>query len=225
MLVVYRMTSIPSSNPSPFPGDKNTLNATCLRSFVSAFKDTYPYIVFLFDHCDKEMYSQVESIVPFEYEIIESRDGINATMLKSYEIASMNQGAVLFQECDYLYRKDLIGKVFEKAVYELGIVSPYDHPNFYRDTELHKPECRIQLIENTHFRTTERNTMTWATTAEIVRENIDILNRHGYLDGPVWYELKEKGHDLWVPIPSFATHCVENCLSPSIDWKTEWSNA
>lgn len=226
MHIIYRLTSIPSTNPSPvLQMDKNKLNEICLKSVVNAFKDINPKIIFLFDNADQEMYKVVEDVVSFDYEIVASQAGINQTMLNSYAIASRldDEEPVIFQECDYLYQDQQIGKLYEQAIKELGFVSPYDHLNFYFDKTLHSDVAKIHLVKFHHFRTTERNTMSWGTMARLVRENRDILDRHGYLDGQVWYDLKERGYDLWVPIPSFATHMVERYLSPGINWESVWT--
>jgi len=221
MKVFYRMTSLASTNPSPFSqNDKDTLNEVCLKSFLGGFFDTDISVHFLLDHCSKECITMVKKHVPkATFEVSES--GINATMLRSYELAIEEEGYVLFQECDYLYRPN-IGKQYLRALEELDIVSPYDHKNFYIDHDIHNQLCEIQLVDNHHFRTTERNTMTWATHSDIIRENADIFLKYGYLDDQVWYDLAVAGRQLWVPIPSFATHCVTDYLAPGIDWTSIW---
>lgn len=225
MKIIYRITSIASSNPSPiFQENKNKLSELCLESFLKAFSDVKPKIIFLADHCNcQEMIKRLCESHGYEFEIRESNAGINQTMLDSYKIASELEDYILFQECDYLYR-DVIGKTYLEAMKGLGIVSPYDHPNFYHVREYHREECRIKLVDNHHFRTCERNTMTWGCHSNIIKENLDILNHHGYLDGPVWYDLLERGYPLWTPIKSFATHMVKDCLAPGVDWEQIWKN-
>lgn len=220
MQVIYRVTDIASSNPSPiYQEDKVKLNKLCLASFVKGFEDIKPKVIFLADHMKDISYLNT----PWEYEVIRTEDGQNKAMLNSYEIASKLEDYVIFQECDYIYRPN-IGKTFLEGMKALGIVSGYDHPNFYHAREYHKEECRIKLVDDHHFRTCERNTMTWGCHSNIIKENLDILNHHGYLDGQVWYDLLERGYPLWTPIPSFATHMVKDCLAPSINWKEIWSN-
>ena len=227
MHVIYRITSIPSTNPSPIHQDnKNKLNELCLESFLIAFGDLKPKIIFLADHCDKECLKMIgENCEAYDYrfEIIESNHGINQAMIKSYDLASNMDKYVLFQECDYLYN-GVCGKTFLKALREFKLVSPYDHLNFYKDPNLHSEHCTIKLVDNHHFRSTERNTMTWGCHTDIIRENIDMLKKHGYLDGQVWYDLFEKGHELYVPVPAMATHMAKDWLAPGIDWKKLWKN-
>ena len=219
--VFYRITDIPSTNPSPWRQDnKRELNRVCLKSFIEAFRDINPEIFFIADHCDRSL-NKMLKMVPFNYEVEYTELGINGTMLKSYELASKEKDFVLFQECDYLYRPD-IGKNYLRALKELDIVSPYDHRNFYIDRSIHSPTCDVQVISDHHFRSTERNTMTWATHSDIVRENLGVLTKYGYLDDEVWKELLIAGHQLWVPIPSFATHCVKGYLSPAVSWGNLW---
>lgn len=215
MQVIYRITSIPSTNPSPvFQGDKNKLNELCLNSFLRAFSDVRPKITFIADHVTDFDFS----MCIFDHEVIRTNEGINKTMLMSYDLASQMDDYVLFQECDYLYHS-VIGNTYLEALEELGLVSPYDHKNFYVDKTLHSERCKIRLVSDTHFRTTERNTMTWGCHSSLVKDHKDVLDKYGYLDGDVWYELKSKGHELWVPIPSFATHMVRDWMAPSINWE------
>lgn len=218
MIVVYRITSIPSTNPSPvFQDDKNKLNELCLKSFNKAFHNVKPKVIFLADFVEDFDFS----ICEFDYEVVESQSGINETMLKAYAIAQDYDDYILFAECDYLYRED-IGTKYLNALQELDIVSPYDHLNFYLDKNLHSEFCKIKLIDGYHYRSTERNTMTWGCHSSIIKENYEIFKKYGYLDGDVWYELRDRGRKMWVPIPSMATHMVKDFLAPSIYWESIW---
>jgi len=217
MFVIYRITSIPSTNPSPlYQDDKDKLNIFCLQSFLRFFEEVDIDIIFLADNCSDYMLDYLRNVD--NSSIIESKSDINATMVKSYEIAAELDDLVLFQECDYLY-EGYDGDIFVSAIDKLGLVSPYDHLNFYKDRNLHSEQCRIKLIDNHHFRTTERNTMTWGCHTDLVKRNIDMLKDHGYLDGQVWYDLKDKGYELYVPIPSFATHMAKDWLAPGVEWE------
>jgi len=225
MTVLYRITSIPSTNPSPIhQDDKDTLNEVCLRSFLRAFWKVSPKIIFLADNCSPDCIDMIKRVsAQRDFEIKVSQSDINNTMLISYLIAKDLDDEVLFQECDYVWKPNS-GKVFESAVKELGLVSPYDHANFYSGSELHSDSCLIKLVDEHHFRSTERNTMTWGCHSSLVKENIDILNKHGYLDGQVWYDLHSRGHNLYVPIPSLATHMVKDYIAPGFDWKAICQN-
>lgn len=224
MIVLYRLTDIPSSNPSPiYQENKQRLNKMCLRSFVEAFKDIQPRMYFFCDYVEDEELTRymIDSIVPWKHSIEFTKRGINKTMLLSYELAKNYDDYVLFQECDYLYRPG-IGRTFHDALNNFQFVSPYDHKNFYIDESIHSKNIKIELVSNHHFRTTERNTMTWGTHGNIVLENYDLFMQHGYLDSQLWYDLKDKGYQMWVPIPSMATHMVEDWLAPGVNWQSIW---
>lgn len=221
MKVFYRITSIPSTNPSPWGKDKDELNLVCLKSFVEAFRDVDLEIHFIADSCSPRVEWMIDKYVPFKKIVHKTNLGINDTMNMSYDLASTVDDYVLFQECDYLYRPE-IGLSYLKALEQLSIISPYDHRNFYIDDTIHSSHCHITLIGEQHFRSTERNTMTWATHSSIIKENLPMLKRYGYLDNEVWQELMIAGHVLWVPILSFATHCVNDYLAPGINWRSLW---
>lgn len=225
MIVFYRMCDVknPLSAKSPvYPEDNFKLAEVCLKSFVLAFGDLKPKVVFICDKCPEEKYQKLIDTVPFEHDTMFTNLGINDTCLLQYELANAESDEIiLFQEYDYLYRP-LVGKLFEKAVKKYGLVSPYDHRNFYMDRSIHSQECKIDLIDEQHFRTTERNTMTFAMTREAFEHNFEILKRWGYLDNEVWREMRENGNPLWVPIPSMATHMVKDYLAPGLDWGKLW---
>jgi hypothetical protein len=216
--VFYRMCGIKSTNPSPWSQeDKYKLNYVCLKSFLMGMSDIKIKIHFLLDFCDKRYDDLVKEYGSFEH----SEIGINGTMLKAYDLASKEHGYILLAECDYLWRPK-IGRRFLEAVQNLDIVSPYDHRNFYIDSTIHSSTCEIRLINETHYRSTERNTMTWGCHSDLIREHLDTFLRHGYLDDKIWWELWLSGKRLWVPIPSMSTHCVTDYLAPGINWEQIW---
>ena len=128
---------------------------------------------------------------------------------------------MLFQECDYLYRPNG-GVELVAGLERLGLVSPYNHPNFYKDRNIHSATCDLELIGDTIWRTTERNTMTWGCHSDLIREKYDTFIKYGYLDDQVWYDLRGAGHTLWVPMPSIATHMAKDWLAPGIHWRGIW---
>lgn len=224
MICYYRLCSIPSTNPSPiFQEDKFELNKLCLKSFVEAFKDINPEVVFLADFCGEREAEMVKQIVPFKYSFIPTAIGINETCLMQYEMAykQTEHDLILFAECDYLWTPNS-GKTLLEGISSLRMASPYDHLNFYKDPSIHSENVVLKLVNNTHWRSTERNTMTFGIKKDVFDDNYETFKRYGYLDNEVWKDLRSAGQWLWVPIPSLATHMVRDWLAPSVDWETQW---
>jgi len=224
MTVIYRLCGIASTNPSPiYQEDKRKLNELCLKSFVMAFRDVNPYVYFLMDYCDESYIEMLEKLVPFNFTYQLTNIGINNTALRAYEVAEeSDDDVILFAECDHLWRPS-VGKNFYNAVMKYGLVSPFDHPDFYNRYDIHDRYNEIDVLDNQHYRTATRNVMTFAMTKGVFEDSKDILKKYGYLDDLVWGELKERGHKLWVPIPSMDTHLVEGLLSPGIPWSVIWN--
>jgi len=217
------MCGIPSTNPSPyFQKDKFKLNELCLRSFCSGY-ESVPNLMnlsvyFILDHCDKEYEKMIDGICQFDKTIQHTNLGINNTCLLQYDLAMQsNSDVFLFQECDYIYQPQSGLKLLE-GVKKLSLVSPYDHRNFYIDKTIHSDECKIKLINDQHWRSVERNTMTFAMTNKALRDNFGILKKHGYIDNQVWHDMRANGYTLYVPIPSIATHMVKDFMAPGVDW-------
>lgn len=226
MKVIYRMCEIESTNPPPiFAGDKISLNRLCLKSFVDACGEVVPEIHFLCDFCSEVSRETILGIIPQSWlpkmTIEYTRLGINGTALRAYQLAQGVQDIVLFQECDYVYRPNTIDKLI-RATWDLGLVSPYDHLNFYIDHTIHSETVDIKLIEDVHFRSTERNTMTFATRPDVFLKGREVFDKYGYLDNDVWHEMRALGFSLYCPIPSIATHMVSGYMAPSVDWKNIW---
>lgn len=218
MIIYYRITDISSSNPSPILNDdKFKLNQLCLRSFVSAFKEVKPKMVFICDYTTPQTIEMIRRVVPFEKEIISTGLGINETCLKQYDLflEQKDEDEVLFSECDYLWLSSSGQKLLD-ALRKLPYVSPYDHPDKY----LLDKKVDIKLVNGKHWRSTPSTTSTFATTRDNFLKQKDIFYKYGYLDKARWEEM---GSDvLFTPIPTLATHCVTSQMAPGIDWKEEW---
>lgn len=158
-----------------------------------------------------------------DYEIITSSVGQNQTMLDSYRLASNVHNYVLFNESDHLWLPGS-GKIMYEAIKELGLVSGYDHPDFYSRFDIHRKETEIKLVANHHFRQATRNVMSWGCHSSLIKENKEVLDREGYLDGPIWDALRETGHPLYTALPALSTHMVRDYLAPGIEWEKIWSD-
>ena len=214
MIVYYRMCDIPSTNPSPiFQENKFKLNELCLRSFVKAFKDIKPKVVFLNDFCDGRYNEMEDRIVPFDKDIIKTEIGINATCLKQYDLflEQNEHDEVLFLECDYFWVDS--GKYLLDALKTLQFVSPYDHPDKYELNEL----SRICYVGGRHWKSTSSTTSTFATRRPNFELLKDLFYKHGYIDKARWEEI---GSRLYTPIPTLATHMVKSQLAPGITYET-----
>lgn len=215
--VYYRITSIPSTNPSPlYQQDKGRLNVVCLGSFIRAYYDLKPRVTFLCDFCPREYREMIRTLVPAEWptpDIFFSEMGINTTCLAQYDLYKKSEDdCVLFQECDYYH----VAPLTETMIRALQLVSPYDHPDKYELGEVSK----ICTVDNHHFKTTVSTTATFATTRETFSKFNDTFYKFGYLDHQRWVEVGEQGGVLYSPIPALATHMVSQHLSPSISWSS-----
>ena len=219
MIVYYKVSDVPSTNPPPVHADdKRALVQMCLKSFVEAYSDTKPKVVFICDNCPKDYEDMIKAIFPFESEFHFTELGNFGASRYQYELANKQDEDILFQEDDYI-QKPNIGEKMDQGLAELGLVSPYDHANFYIDQEMHSPVVELRLVGDTHWRTTERNTMTFAVKNEVFKRNCEIFYKHGNKDSDVWEEIDAQ---LYTPIPSFATHMVGQWVAPSVDWKKLW---
>lgn len=213
MHVVYRLTDIPSTNPSPvYQENKPELNKFCLESFLEAFKDVDYTITFLCDHCSD--YGEYLGKVLPKHNIEYSNLGINGTYMRSLEIAKYRDVDTYFAECDYIYREGA-GKKIEAAIECFGYMSGYDHPDKYPTKS-----ASIEFFDGLHWRTAPSTTMTYGVSKQNLRQDYELLIKYGYLDSQMWENLyKETGRQLWTPMPAICSHMVAHYLSPGMSWK------
>lgn len=149
--------------------------------------------------------------------------GINETAMLQFSMANELEGdeSVVFCECDHLYN-GVIGKKAEEAIKELGVVSFYNHPNFYIDKSIHSDVAMIKLVGDTYWRSTERNVLSFGIRGDIFKKSYDIWKKYGYLDDNNWKELRERGYMLFVPLPGWSTHMAKDWLTVGIDWEAIW---
>jgi len=174
-------------------------------------------MVFICDHCSEDTLEMIYNVCPFEKEVIVTHLGQNGTSLKQYELAREQDLDIYFAESDYVYQEGSGLKLLD-GLKETGLVSPYDHLDHYKTSYVPK----LKLINNYHWRSAENNTMTWAVSNKLFKDHYDIFYKYGYLDKEVWDDLRAKGHELFVPIPSLATHMVTNALAPQVQWEEIW---
>jgi hypothetical protein len=213
--VVYRLTSIPSTNPSPFyTDDKTKLNILCLKSFVRAYASVKPFVHFICDNCPSEYEQMLNDYCTLPYNIEWTNMGVHENAKHQYDFVDDSE-YFLFQECDYLYLPDKrVGEMMLEAAKQCDFISPYDHPDKYPHEV-----SDIKIIGGRHWKHTISTTSTFMARGEMVRKELDLFRGFGWEDHGRWVKLGEMGYKLYTPIPSLATHCVEGCLSPAIEWR------
>lgn len=233
MIVYYRLSARESRHEDERPvyaHDKYRLVKFCLKSFVGAWGELRPRIVFLMDKCPADWSEMVREVIPagWETEFVEvGKHGQDQSYLVQLEMAKKQgeEKTVFFQEDDYYYLpSEDTGEKIEAAIWELGFVNPYDHGEFYKMPDYHPTgPYEIKVVDDQHWRTVMFNTMTWGTRVELLKEYWQELTKHGCYDKDTWDGLREKGMRLWSPIPTLATHMHSEWLSPGIEWEEHWN--
>lgn len=132
---------------------------------------------------------------------------------------------VYFLENDYLHVDDWYSKVVELfSTYELnGYVSLYDHLDKYGESYSDLVSS-VYVTKNSHWRTIPSTCGSFVINSKILNEDFDIhTNFYGDHDKFIWLG-QNKNRFILSPIPSLSTHCVNDFLAPTINWKHVNSN-
>lgn len=210
MKVFYRVSPWLSTNPNPLGNDKFEIIKCCYESF-SAARDNSE-VTFILDTIPSSwlwLFSD-EEIVRV------NMVGNEGTFHLQLELASAlgSDEKVFFIEDDYLWKPNALSEI-EKALDELSIVSPYDHPAHYTDMKFKYEPRQLRLIDNQVYRNAPSNTLTFATKAGLIAKNLEFIKTFGVRDHELFTSLNI---DLWVPVPSLATHLVTGLLAPNSIW-------
>jgi len=130
---------------------------------------------------------------------------------------------VYFVEDDYIHHEgsDII---LEQGLERSPYVSLYDHPDKYWNKNSEK-FFKILITEDCHWRTTGSTTMTFASKASFLKEDIDIFYKwcggtdNWTHDTQLFTELSNK-RSLITPIPGYATHLDSWVIANLVDWKS-----
>lgn len=209
MKIYYRASANLSSHPNPLGKDKYQIITKCFDSFKQSLTDQE--LTIIADHMPKEWLEIFEG-----FPIVETQLGNVGTFHWQLETVSNLEPdeKVFLVEDDYLWTDDAIYKI-ELALDELDLVSPYDHPGHYTEPRFKDQPKKMVLVGNHTYREAPSNTLTFATKAGLVRSSLDLMKSYGISDHPMFQAL---GAQMYVPVPSLATHMVEGLLAPNVEW-------
>ena len=211
MKIYYRISPFKPDNPAViFPDDKEKLVKFCHNSFLEAggtvFDTTY-----ILDSCPQwnEYFKPFGKVVN-----ITSHSKVNS-LTTAYDFGLHGGDDSFFIEDDYLWRTGTI-PVFEKALKQLKVLSPYDHPAHYLEDRFDKHYLTC-LIDNNVYRACPSNTHTFGITKDVFKEHFDLIKGYGVDDHQTFTKLNEYAQ-LWCPTYSFATHLASGNIAPNVDW-------
>lgn len=132
-----------------------------------------------------------------------------------------SQDLIYFLENDYLHTYCWVDKVLElyNSHQEISYVSLYDHNDKYTSDMYTDLQSRIITTQTHHWRTTPSTCGSFIIKKNIFEEDYhDHVNVFG--DHQKFLDLtKNKNRFVLTPMPGLSTHCMNNLLSPTIDWK------
>ena len=129
---------------------------------------------------------------------------------------------IYFLENDYMHVDGWLNKVMELFSTYTGLdyVSLYDHNDKYFLPMYDNLTSKVFTSQSHHWRTTPSTCGSFITTKQRFNEDLDILSTMRG-DHNKWLWLNEnRNRFVFSPLPGLSTHCMENLLSPTIDWST-----
>lgn len=209
MKVFYRISPYLSTHPNPLGSDKIEIVQRCWMEFPKEGHE----VIILNDSVPKEYLWQFKQFRPTIIDC--SGMGNMGTFHKQLELVSLlpNDEKVFLVEDDYLWEEDAL-LIIEEALDQLDLISPYDHPGHYFEDRFKNQPKRMCVAANHVFREAPSNTLTFACKAHVIKQHFDLIKNFGLMDHEMFQALPV---DMWVPVPSLATHLVEGLLAPGWD--------
>jgi hypothetical protein len=147
-------------------------------------------------------------------------------IIKKYDTKFLPSDVIYLLENDYLHQKnwDFYVNEFFDSDYKNNYLTLYDHADKYSSQLL----SNIIYTDSHHYRTTISTCgsylMNYETFLDDYDFNINIFDfLHQKTNLPLDHAkfltlLKIKDKSLYSPIPGLSTHCLNNLLSPTINW-------
>lgn len=238
----YRISDVFQKNPAgqavskPRPAwfDKRK----CFLNYLSVFGTSNLYVIA--DGVGQQTLDWLVTLIPEDQ--IRQTDYLSGafSFLHAAHMAAelSKETKVLLSEDDYVWTPDAKKCIIE-ALDIADYATAYDAGDKYIDAGTVGPTgtvgnpliqgkseiTRVYLTENSHWKETNSTTMTWAATAGIIKEDLNVY--HAFCKNAFPHDfamfrhlITQKGRRLVSPIPSKATHCESAYLSPLIDWET-----
>ena len=128
---------------------------------------------------------------------------------------------IYFLENDYLHTDNWVDKIINLfSTYSgLDYVSLYDHNDKYFLPMYDNLVSKIITTEIHHWRTTPSTCGSFIINRKIFEEDYDIQSTHvGDHNTFLWLN-ENRQRFVFTPIPGLSTHCMEDLMSPTIDWE------
>ncbi|NBV28438.1 hypothetical protein EBS02_05400 [bacterium] len=129
---------------------------------------------------------------------------------------------IYFLEDDYVHRPGWDVILQEGFKLPVSYVTLYDHKDKY--TEMYADLLsKILITENSHWKPIPSTTNTFATKFKTLKEDKKIHYQYSFnveptADHQKFLDLNQKGKYLISCLPGYSTHCVNEWISPCINW-------
>lgn len=227
LAVYYRIYPGKPTNREFYDGDKLSLAAVCLYSFVLSCSRAglEPSLCVLLDGCPPSWADMVRHIVNLwsfpDWKLVELGGiGNKESFLTQFDMAlEDNPEYVYFAEDDYLYRPHAMFHMMHFAKSAYAFWQPYDHLDRYvRDDNRDDGRVTMQVVRDHHWRTVESACMTYGAPIGLLRGVEEYVRWHACTGRHFWYPVLDMGLTLWAPVPSLATHLECGHIAPCLDW-------
>lgn len=190
-----------------------------LRTFIRSLEGTDFYVHFILDSCPSEYSDYIKEVLPSSKFEIEPQNnaGNRATFLLQIDAALKQKYSsyVYFAEDDYIYTKNSMAKMIDVIEEHLAdFVSPYDHPDYYRNTSCvgdykynHNYKTKVFYVNGHHFRMSSSTTLTFLTTVEKLKETQKIFRL--FKKYQLWGRNYPGDYEVWLAL----THMRHSSLS------------
>ena len=234
MKVIYRISE--GGYPKEKPDYITKIN--CLKNALKHFKQDD--FLLIMDGVSDNLKSEIEKVYTGKAQIVNIGNGAGTFNLSLDHASGLtnilmvtDDEIIYFLEDDYFHKAGS-QKILEDG-FDLGMdyVTLYDHPDKYLNPiEGGNPYCegrseftRVYLGNNSHFKTTNSTTMTFAAKVKTLKDDQVILRKWTAGEHPhdfqLFLELQKKGKRLTSSIPGYSTHGETRWLTPLTNWENE----
>ena len=217
MIIIYRACAYGSALKERPIKDKIELVKFCFRSFKKAFKDVDYELVVLMDKPNQDLRNIFKGEKTETSFYPDFNEGNTKSFHRQLEIALEKKVNFMFVEDDYYFLPHA-GKRIVEALEWFDFLTPYDHPDYYKD-KVHATGKLTRQIDGQHWQTVKSTTLTFAGRHDALKKEVETIKKYGWADHPMWLDITQR-YNLWSPMPTLATHMETPFLSPGISLKT-----
>ena len=205
----------------------------CYNSVLRNVGEEITQMFFVVDNANTDLFNLIKdklimdgkiykNLTFLENQNITKLEAVGVTAREALDVAAgFPKEKILLVEDDYYFLPG-VGKKMVRALDEFEVITPYDHPAYYKENLLVNSEKKE--VDGTIWQSVPSTCLTFACRGEFLNRELEVFKDYACRDSEMWQDIGKRTK-LWASVPTLATHMEKSWMAPGIDWEKEFKES